>query len=252
MARCGSHRPRTSPCRSSWGDAMTIKIRHLARQKDSRIWTWSVWLDGEDETLDRVESVVYQLHSTFRNPIREVSDRAKNFELSSSGWGQFMIYLAIRFKDGTQEQREHWLSFGENEGVYRNAMPEVDDEASPSPKAFLSYSIVDSARASALREALEEKGVEVLDQNDVNPGSDWTLAVDEMINKADFAVSIETGTASTWQASEANRMRDRNVPLISVVADGGADDPIQNLKVSLGGGVDQQFARLMPSSIKLK
>ena len=231
---------------------MTIKVRHLARQKDSRIWKWSVWLDADDETLDTVEAVVYQLHSTFRNPVREITDRASNFELASSGWGQFMIYLTIRYKGGREEPRQHYLSFGENEDVYRSAMLDTQDDTDAPKRALLSYSIVDSPRAVALREALEELGVEVLDQNDVSAGGDWSGALDNLISRADFAVAIESDTPSTWQASEVHRMRDRNVPVISVVPDGAVDAPVQNLKVSVDSGVDQAIADLMPSSIRLK
>ena len=70
-------------------------------EQDSRYagddwWSWSVWLEGDDEDLDQVEEVEYTLHRSFRKPVRKVNDRATKFKLKTAGWGRFTIYATVR------------------------------------------------------------------------------------------------------------------------------------------------------------
>lgn len=58
-----------------------------------------VILDADSEDLlDEVERVVYHLHPTFANPDREVTDRAKRFEISTRAWGEFNLSADVYFK----------------------------------------------------------------------------------------------------------------------------------------------------------
>ncbi len=43
------------------------------------------------QALEKVEKVVYFLHKTFRNPVREINKRETNFELRTAAWGEFTI-----------------------------------------------------------------------------------------------------------------------------------------------------------------
>ncbi len=72
-------------------------------------WKWSVWLDGPPEELDSVDHVLYILHSTFHKPVREVSDRATNFRLDTSGWGTFTIRANVAHRDGRETLLAHEL-----------------------------------------------------------------------------------------------------------------------------------------------
>ena len=68
------------------------------------------WLDSESEAdLDKVESVTYELHESFKNPVRTVSDRQTRFALKSAGWGEFMLRAVVRFKGrpGTVELQRY-------------------------------------------------------------------------------------------------------------------------------------------------
>lgn len=47
------------------------------------------------EALSKVEKVVYFLHKTFRNPVREIVDRNTNFELRTAAWGEFTIRAEV-------------------------------------------------------------------------------------------------------------------------------------------------------------
>jgi transcription initiation factor IIF auxiliary subunit len=74
-------------------------------------WKWSLWIEGPDEDLDRIESVTYSLHPTFPEPIRTVTDRASKFQLRCSGWGIFRIPVEVRLKNGQTIELEHQLQF---------------------------------------------------------------------------------------------------------------------------------------------
>lgn len=72
-------------------------------------WNWSVWIEGAPEELDGVSRVEWQLHPTFPNPIRVITDRTTNFRLDTAGWGVFPIHAAIHFSDGRMEKLRHYL-----------------------------------------------------------------------------------------------------------------------------------------------
>jgi transcription initiation factor IIF auxiliary subunit len=74
-------------------------------------WRWSLWIEGSDDDLDRIESVTYRLHPTFPEPIRTVTDRASKFQLRCSGWGIFLIPIQVRLKDGKTMSLAHQLQF---------------------------------------------------------------------------------------------------------------------------------------------
>jgi len=50
------------------------------------------------EALSKVEKVVYFLHKTFKNSVREINDKETNFELRTAAWGEFTIRAEIYFK----------------------------------------------------------------------------------------------------------------------------------------------------------
>ena len=86
-------------------------------------WKWSVWIDGPDAELEAIDHVVYTLHSSFPNPVREIDDRASNFRLSTAGWGTFRIYARVVGKDDAPDQHlEHDLDL---------RYPETDAPAPP-------------------------------------------------------------------------------------------------------------------------
>ena len=73
-------------------------------------WNWWVWLEGTPAELDEIERVVYVLHPSFHNPVREVDDRPSKFRLETSGWGTFTIHAKAFHRDGRETPLEHYLS----------------------------------------------------------------------------------------------------------------------------------------------
>lgn len=55
--------------------------------------------------LSNVERVVYFLHKTFKNPVREVTNREDNFELRTAAWGEFTIRAEVYLKGQTDPIR---------------------------------------------------------------------------------------------------------------------------------------------------
>ena len=123
-----------------------INLVHSSTKTGKERWDWSVWLEGAPAELDLVDRVVYRLHPTFPNPERVVSDRATQFLLQSSGWGEFMIYADVKRKGLPPLELRHWLTL---EGATLPA------DESTGKSVFLSTSAADEPVADALHIAFD-------------------------------------------------------------------------------------------------
>ena len=90
---------------------MNFAVAQSQKYERENWWKWSLWIEGSDEDLDRIDSVTYRLHSTFPEPIRTVRDRASKFQLRCSGWGIFLIPVEVRLKTGEKIALRHQLQF---------------------------------------------------------------------------------------------------------------------------------------------
>lgn len=72
-------------------------------------YNWRVFVDEPAHVLARIAEVQYLLHPTFPNPFQVRTNPNDRFALGSSGWGQFMIQITIRFKDNTLERTGYYL-----------------------------------------------------------------------------------------------------------------------------------------------
>jgi transcription initiation factor IIF auxiliary subunit len=100
---------------------MSLTIRQEAEYKGKDRWQWSVWLDGTPEELDDVDHVMYVLHHSFPNPVREIRDRSTNFRLDTSGWGTFRIYARAFHKGGQETPLYHDLELRYPDGTLTTA-----------------------------------------------------------------------------------------------------------------------------------
>jgi transcription initiation factor IIF auxiliary subunit len=80
-------------------------------------WRWSVRVEGDPESLDQIARVVYQLHPTFPQPVREVTDRETNFAVKSEGWGTFVIHARVELQDGRSQKLSHELQLTYPDGT---------------------------------------------------------------------------------------------------------------------------------------
>jgi len=91
----------------------TTKFNNYARPSGSQggqtYYEWRVFVDEPPEVLKTIQQVDYQLHPTFPNPFRTSRDRAKNFELVTSGWGAFRILITVHYTNGSQAKTSYML-----------------------------------------------------------------------------------------------------------------------------------------------
>jgi transcription initiation factor IIF auxiliary subunit len=75
-------------------------------------WDWAIFVDADPDALRQIESVEYNLHPTFPNPVRKVCGQPETKSaLSSNGWGTFTVKVKIQYKNGSVENLEHELIF---------------------------------------------------------------------------------------------------------------------------------------------
>ena len=71
-----------------------------------------VSLDAPDDLIEAVEKVVYRLHPTFRNRVREIADPENNFELRTNGWGEFEIGASVHLTNrNAPVELRHMITF---------------------------------------------------------------------------------------------------------------------------------------------
>jgi transcription initiation factor IIF auxiliary subunit len=97
---------------------MTFKFDNYARPVERQAessrtlypwFRWTVFMDEPAERLAEVDRVEYRLHETFPNPIRVVSDPDSRFALHTSGWGEFVIFITVYLKNGSEEHTKYQL-----------------------------------------------------------------------------------------------------------------------------------------------
>ncbi|MFQ5641490.1 MAG: pYEATS domain-containing protein [bacterium] len=66
---------------------------------------------SREEELDKIESVQYELHPTFRDRFRTSSNRTRNFEIRIWTYGYFKIKAVMRFKDGSSKTVEGFVKW---------------------------------------------------------------------------------------------------------------------------------------------
>jgi len=105
------------PIESDLGDAPEYYLVHVAR-RDSRLdengneyRRLSIWIDNDDEDLSDIVSVRYELHPTFKDPIREVTSPAGNFKLKTSAWGQFILRAVVTKRNRSTESIQRYINF---------------------------------------------------------------------------------------------------------------------------------------------
>ncbi len=90
---------------------MALTIVQTSEEAGKGYWDWEIHLEGSDDELDRVKYVEYVLHETFPDPIRKISDRSSGFQLETSGWGTFRVYITIKLRTGSEIEESLNISF---------------------------------------------------------------------------------------------------------------------------------------------
>ena len=88
-----------------------IKVKNTSEPDKLRKgwYNWEIFLTPK-EALQNVKKVVYTLHETFPNRIKEVKDLDSGFKLKNKGWGEFQVKVEIYFEGiKTPLVKYHWL-----------------------------------------------------------------------------------------------------------------------------------------------
>jgi hypothetical protein len=207
-----------------------LAVKQQAEYKGHNWWSWSVELDGPDDELDKVAYAQYTLHPTFPDPVQRVANRRTKFRLKSSGWGEFMIYVEVGYKNGKTGRLEHWLELSMPEGdgptarQTKSAPPRAGGEAQAKEAAaptegqqphrlFLSHGVADLPFAHALRQALKNYRVEVLTADDAAASLPLEVYLRTLLEKATSACFILSDRPNNWMMREFLAAKDRGLPV---------------------------------------
>jgi transcription initiation factor IIF auxiliary subunit len=86
-----------------------LRIEQETSYAGDGYWNWSVWLEGPLAELDRIKFVEYRLDPSFPNPVRRILDRGSKFKLATGGWGEFIIYAVVTFRDDSRHSIDYRL-----------------------------------------------------------------------------------------------------------------------------------------------
>jgi len=88
---------------------MALRIDQGFKYQGEDFWDWWIWIEGSQEELDQIDRVIYILHPTFPNPVREVKDRSTKFRMKTAGWGVFLIRATVKHQNGRETSLTHYL-----------------------------------------------------------------------------------------------------------------------------------------------
>lgn len=186
---------------------------------DSR-WKWSVWVEGSDEDLDRIEAVRYRLHPTFQDPIRTVTDRPSKFKLETSGWGEFTIYAQVRLKNGDVVPLERWIRL-------EGRMEEPAGGVTRRPRVFLSAGAADRTFVQTLRRELDAQDVDVIVSDETTSGESVAESVRSALGDADLVALVVSGPLQSAAEQELEFARDRQKVVVPILLSHEGDPPVQ-------------------------
>ena len=194
-----------------------MKLGQIANRDIEREgrWKWSVFLEGDTSELNGVDKVVYQLHPTFKKPVRTVTNRKTRFRINSNGWGEFMIYANVVMKNGNDVTLQHWLRLREDVET-----DSTDSESESGITVFLSSGLADSSMALTLSDALKARGVTVISSEDVESGSNVSESIEGMMSRADIAVGIVSDASGRWAQREIEQLVERGKQVVPVIVEG--------------------------------
>jgi len=208
---------------------MSLEIGQAASRADNERWDWSVWIDGPDADLNQIESVKWELHSTFPNPVVVVRQRQNKFRIDRNGWGEFVINAYVTTKDGSEQHLTHRLRLAESGGV--SALPKTKSlgiqQATEDFDVFLCHNVADKPAVRRIAERLRERGIRPwLDADALPPGQSWQEELERQIpNIRSAAFFVGPNGIGPWQNQELRAFLrefvERQCPVIPVLLPGG-------------------------------
>ncbi len=179
-----------------------LRLDNDSKYRGNRTWSWNIWLEGPKAELNKVISVKYFLHPTFKNPIHLVKNKSSKFKLSGSGWGEFNIKAEVLIKGEKPLTLNRWLEFDEKE--------KQEAQKNIKGNVFLSHSLADGPIANKLASLLITKGYAVTASSrmEFSVGADWQKDIKNDIKLADVIVVFISPGMSEYIDSEISFMLD--------------------------------------------
>lgn len=136
-----------------------MALVNIAESHGKGRYEWTIFPVAEKEMLDRIASVEYTLHPSFKEPVVTVRDAGNNFAYTTVGWGEFTVYATVNFNDDTEPLSvSHRLSFSAESGFYTIAAEWWDEALLTVSGDHLKLAPPDEKRDAAQRFALRPRG----------------------------------------------------------------------------------------------
>lgn len=81
----------------------------IKKHGGKQCYRWRIFLDKPTNAVQEIREVRYQLHHTFRNPIKVRRSAKNRFKLTITGWGEFTIKILIKYRDGEEGKTKYKL-----------------------------------------------------------------------------------------------------------------------------------------------
>lgn len=91
-----------------------VEPKNVAKQVREGWYEWTVYIDGSDDSIERIACVQYTLHPSFPDPrqlVCEPGDGPRRFALKREGWGAFNVGIRLFLKSGPVQEMSHQLRF---------------------------------------------------------------------------------------------------------------------------------------------
>ena len=124
-----------------YASAQELAVKNTSRYAGNGRWDWTIFVDANTDTLNRIQCVEYTLHPTFSNPIRQVCTPKNNFTLSTSGWGTFEVQVRVIFQDGSTRNLKHQLKFEAPVAAPKRGKISVQNTAFEKEKGWWAWTI---------------------------------------------------------------------------------------------------------------
>ncbi len=96
---------------------------YIGKKGETHWWSWTASIEATgNSSINDVKYVEYQLHSSFKNPVKRIRNSETGFAISAKGWGTFLLRARIMFKDLERKavSLEHVLEFVDGDKEYEN------------------------------------------------------------------------------------------------------------------------------------
>ena len=177
---------------------MSYHIKQDYQYVGHDFWTWRAWIESDERSLDGIVAVEGILHPTFSTLRIVSSDRASRFLLETAGWGTFELCAVLRLTNSEVKSITYQLVL-----EYPVAEAGKDRDAgkprstTKRPQVYLSYGSEDTAHAQAVKTALKDYPINIVDASSIKLRAPLRPTVRQLIRRSDAVIGLAgTETAS--------------------------------------------------------